>query len=439
MLERIKTVVLTILVLISIILTARLFFGVPPLETANPPEYEQLIFGELREPESQVLPSLSLESDAGIYQLEPWHPAFVAAWEEMKALIKRCRLTNTAEQLPDIPGDRLVRATFPVVTPAEIWGNNSLNDLTVEQIIWYENLPGVLWLGEGGDFWSVAALGSGTEDLFAALAAGFAEAPFMQRPAETALQEYGIAAGSGLVLPAEPILMAPRVVSAENLDREKLVRSIFVDLALVRTIEERDGALIYTDGQKGLRIFDYGEIEYSAPKSEPGLEAMEKVTALRRTAQFLQLLGGWPDHLYIKSLDQRKKPLPARRHWDLYEIVFMSAQHGYPLVFSRPPAELRFTDRGVVYFRRQILSLGVAADEERALMDPWAAIAEALQHVEQDNDTITLEAVYPVYFLRGSGRPPSFALPAWALQFEKETLYLHGFSGILLGRVPEGV
>lgn len=435
MLERVKSVVLAVLVLTSVILTARLFFGMPPLETANPPEFEQLSFGELREPEQQLLPSLRLESDEGIYQLEPWDPAFGPAWDGIKTLLKRCRLTGTDEELPELPGGRLLRAKFPVAAPAEIWGNNSLNDLLVEQVIWYESLPGVIWLGESSDHWSVATLGAISEDLFAARAAGFAEAPLLQRPQDTELEEYGLAAGKDLLLPVEPVFMAPRVVGAENLDIEKLLRSIFVDTALVRTIEERDGALIYTDGQKGVRVFDYGEIEYNAPKSEPGLEAMERISALRRTAQYLQLMGGWPDHLYIQDLKQEQRPLPARRHWDLYEIVFMSAQYGYPLVYGSPPAVLRFTDRGVVTFRRQVLNLGPAADEELALIDPWEAIEEAVRHLEGENTVVTLEAVYPAYYLRGSGRPPALAIPAWVLRFETETLFIHGFFGTFLGRM----
>ena len=53
----------------------------------------------------------------------------------------------------------------------------------------------------------------------------------------------------------------------ESISEERLASNFFTDFSVIRRIEERDGTIIYTDGQQGLRIYDNGAIEYNLPVS----------------------------------------------------------------------------------------------------------------------------------------------------------------------------
>jgi hypothetical protein len=220
------------------------------------------------------------------------------------------------------------------------------------------------------------------------------------------------------------------MLKREALDTEKLLRSIFVDIALVRRIEERDGAFIYTDGQRGLRLFDHGELEYTSPKSEPGSEAMERIPALRRTAQYLQLLGGWPEHIYLDKIIPTEKLSWNRRQWGTYHISFLSVQHGMPLIAARAPITLLFSDRGVVYYNRQIKILGEKTDAPTAMVDPRLTAPVIMDKLEREGLSASLVDVYAGYYLRDSIAMQTVCQPVWALVFDDgRTAIVHGFTG----------
>jgi hypothetical protein len=432
--ERIKSVILLLLITLSIILTLRLLFGLPPLETATPPSFEEVSFGELQPLEEQILPRLLLGANQEWQLLDPWHEGYSQTWDTIQRLFVFSDPPETTSAGPfenEIDG-LVVRVLFPMQVPAAVWGSGSISGLILTEVIWRLNDPEVIWLLEAEKGWTMATLTAMPDSVSEEIISGFIDATSVRHLNEDELPELGLSVSDELLIPVETIFMAPRSVIQETLDMEKLVRSIFIDTALVRTIEERDGALIYTDGQKGLRIFDYGEIEFSAPKSEPGMETMDKIPALRRTAQYLQLMGGWPQHLYLSALTREEGPSFLRRQWDIYEVSFLSAQHGVRLISSREPVLLRFTDRGVTYYRRQISILGSEIEEPRIMVDPLQALLVAKIVMEQDDKDAVLYNISAVYYLRGTGRPPATAQPVWALDFGDKTALVHGSSGSFL-------
>ncbi|MBS4030400.1 MAG: hypothetical protein KGZ63_03115 [Clostridiales bacterium] len=435
--ERVKTVILFLLVISSIILTGQLLFGLPALETAAPPAYEQLVFGELRPVTEYLRPALHFGVGGKWQVLQPWDEEYDNAWDVVSALFH----VNGTPEVSTSPEQEIVQSSeegegvqvrlfFPVLTPPSIWFSSfRLAELAVDTLFWYETEPGVVWLRDGGN-WLHSGLQPLPQEFAESLSAVFSEAPQYTVTEAREWEPLTVVPGRELLVPDVPLMLAPRMLKKENLDIDKLLRSIFVDIALVRRIEERDGAVIYTDGQRGLRLFDHGELEYTSPKSEPGVEAMERIPALRRTAQYLQLLGGWPEHIYLDSIIPAEKLGWNRRQWYTYQVSFLSVQHGMPLIGGRAPVTLLFSDRGVVYYNRQVKILGEKTDTPTVMVDPRLTVPVIMDKLEQEGFNASLVDVYAGYYLRDSIAMQTVSQPVWALVFDDgRTAIVHGLTG----------
>ncbi|MBT9172435.1 MAG: hypothetical protein DDT21_00816 [Syntrophomonadaceae bacterium] len=427
--ERMKTLLLLALVLSSIILTALLLFGVPPLETVAPPAYEKLAFGELRPPNRQVLPVLRF----GVQQVFPWMPEHDRIWETIRQLLAEAQGTSLERQEKPNPGeDGQLLVQFPLPVPPEVWAGAPQSEMpAIAAIAWLAIDPGAIWyLDERGD-WLRAVPANFRLDRETLRETFNGVASF--HPADR--QEWaalGLELEEEILLPASLPVLAPRFVLREELDFDKLLRSIFPHLTLVRRIEEREGAVIYTDGQKGLRLFDSGEVEFSAPKSEPGLERMTLLTALRRTAQYLQLMGGWPEHLFVSRFTPEGAFVPSARG-NKYAVTFFSAQHGKRLLQQAPPLRLRFSDRGIISYSRQIRLLGDKAGKAGILVSPLTAAASLAEALAGQERKPSIKEVFAAYYIREPVGPQSVAQPVWALVCsDGRTAVVHGYSGRLL-------
>jgi hypothetical protein len=429
--ERIKSVILLGLILSSIALTTRLLFGLPTIETAYPPFYEQLVFGELRPLSDTVQPELRMLREGEWRIIKPWEPEHDDAWKSAKILFLHSQTPVKAEP-PAETDESFLWVVFPVAVEPAIWGGaQRLIGLEIDELIWLASEPEAIWYHNKKDGWLKAQLHFLPAEWEAGMINTFITAPRYSRPGAEVWEDVGISAQDKVFLPVERPILAPRLLTQEDLDRDKLVRSIFVDTALVRLIEERDGAYIYTDGQKGLRLFDHGEAEYSAPASEPGLEPMNTIPALRRTAQYLQLMGGWPDHLYLSHLQREENPIPGRRLWDAYTISFFSVQHGIRLVSANPPVKLRFSDRGIIYYNRQVRVLGTETEERIRLIEPLDALKTVSGLLQAESNQPSLVEMFPAYYLRNA--PASISSPVWAMSFsDNRTALVHGLTGNFL-------
>lgn len=424
--EGLKTLLLLALVLCSVFLTARLLFGVPPLETVAPPAYEKLAFGELRPTDRQVLPVLRF----GLQQFYPWSPGYALAWESIRQLIGSAPGISPERQAKPDPGEGAqLLVTFPLPVTPEVWGAAPPDGLPpVTAIAWLAVDPGALWYqGARGDWLRATATNSRiTPETLENI---FRGAPAFRLADRQEWTNLGLELEDEVLLPVSLPALAPRSVMREDLDIDKLLRSVFPNQPLVRRIEEREGADIYTDGQKGLRLFDYGEVEFSSPKSEPGLEEMTLLTALRRTAQYLQLMGGWPEHLFVGRI----APEGPEDRGEIYAVAFFSVQHGIPLLQQVPPVRLRFSDRGVVSYNRQVLVLGAETGPAKKLLSPLAAAASLAEVMAGLENAPIIREVFPAYYVRQPAGPEAVSLPVWAFACsDGRTAVIHGHSGQFL-------
>lgn len=431
--ERIKTLVLMSLVAGSIFLTALLLFGQPALETAAPPAYERLVFGELRPIPEHIQPVLRLGKEGQWQILYPWESDYQGAWAAMQELLRHSSTPQIGEPPPDYM-EQAVLAKFPVSSSSAFWEPASRAAyLDIIAILWLELEPKTLWYLSSDHAWYSSSLSAQPADNWTAT---LREA-FSLSPVYTEIDAHQwplpIQADTTIIVPQTLPHLTAYSVRQENLDSEKLLRSIFVNTALVRRIEERDGAFIYTDGQRGLRLFQHGEVEYTSPKSEPGIEPMETAQALRRVAQYLQLMGGWPEHVYIEQLLAAEKAAWNRREWDTYLVSFYAAQKGYRVESAAPPIRLRFSDRGVIDYRRQVCILEAPIGKLEPLIEPQLAATTVADVLAAEDIGTYLLDVYPGYYLEHLGTGQAIAQPAWVFVFDQhKKAVVHGHTGRFL-------
>ncbi|NLN06809.1 MAG: hypothetical protein GX167_04230 [Firmicutes bacterium] len=430
--ERIKSVVLLALVLLSFYLTGTLLFGQPYLETATSPDYEQVeTFGMIRPEGEQVYPVLRLKTEENWLQLFPWTERYAPVWKALQFLLTPSQLPESGEK-PDFSGKR-VEIQFPVAVDAALWFQESLvSSLQIRKVCWFaEDAESIWYCDEGGKWWQAKGFNPPAE-WETRLAALFKQAPVYIEADMEILAPF--TAGDAIVLlPADLPVMSVFTAMAESLDTEKLLRSFFINPALVRRIEERNGAVIYTDGQRGLRIFAHGELEITVPENEPGTRALSRTEILQETAQYLHLLGGWPQELFLQSIRVNVQSITYPQRWYTQEVVFRCAARGYPLVGRKAPLSLLFSDRGIIYYNRQILSLAERLTEPMPLVAPEDALASVAVNMGIWAAGMQLASVDAIYFVDGATGSQPVAQPAWLIQFQnRQAAVVNGFTGELI-------
>ncbi|NLM46027.1 MAG: hypothetical protein GX200_04415 [Firmicutes bacterium] len=432
MCERIKSVVLLALVLLSFYLTGALLFGQPYLETASSPDYEQVeTFGRIRPQAEQVYPVLRLKTEENWLQLFPWTERYLPVWKTLQFLLDPSQLPESGEK-PEF-SSKQVEIQFPVAVEAKLWFHDSLAaDLQIRKVCWFaEDAESIWYCDEGGKWWRAKGFTAPVE-WETRLAALFKKAPAYTEAGTELLAPF--TAGDAVVLlPAELPAMSMYAVAAESLDTDKLLRSFFINPALVRRIEERNGAVIYTDGQRGLRIFAHGELEITVPENEPGTRNLSRAEILQETAQYLHLLGGWPEELFLQSIRANVRSITYLQQLYTQEVVFRCAARGYPLVGRKAPLSLLFSDRGIIYYNRQILSLAEPLTEPMPLVAPETALATVAVNLGIRAAGMQLLSVEAIYFVDSTAGSPPVAQPAWLIQFQnRQVAVVNGFTGELI-------
>ncbi len=148
-------------------------------------------------------------------------------------------------------------------------------------------------------------------------------------------------------IPKEPFFINHLTLKPEKLDKEALLKTFFVDYNMARVIEERDGSVIYTDGEKGLRLTDVG-LEYSNPRHEEGQATISYHDALLYISNLISNHGGWPDGLQLKNLE-----LSRRAGYSFYQAEWVMYHEGYPL-YADHKTRISFNDLGLFDYTRSL-------------------------------------------------------------------------------------
>ena len=419
-----KSFLLVALVFSSLMLTYQLWFGSEPFEKITDDAYDPIFFEEPRPLSRAVAPHQVIFQIGGMfYRFGHGNQNYHKLWEWTSELLQRVpyaqyRLTEETprEGLP------LVTFSFQPILPA---GNGSpwlKEDMERE-------IEEVIIIEQGDQYWlELQASGGAVLLLDLSLEMGFSLRELVASlnldgavkyrelnavDLSDALEMEMVLSGP-LYVPAEPVQMDELLLAEEELDQEMLVKMFFVDRSLVRMISERDGSLIYTDGEKGLRF--NGGFVFTHPQLEQAQATHSFIASLHAASRLLSYYGGWPDQLRLASIERE-----GNRYRNGSLVAYWHSYYNGLPIYGDTGVAMMFNDSGLVEYKRRLYSSVHPAGAPFMVGDFKEAVISALAIIEDKGllpaagTPYLLEEIELVY-VAVQTTSPSRIVPAWVIR-----------------------
>lgn len=437
--ERVKDLVLTALVITSVLLTGRLWFDPSRAyweAEAGIEVYSHPATGREGRP---LTDPVRLVVHFGRDRHSVFYPnsaQYQQLWRGVREAVAGADWTAAAGQTRvsreeldrarrEYPGVELLLADLlPLDTWLELWGRKPSPGTspgpalpTNRLFLALGNAPVIYLSVDRGDYYLRIASPGGAElaEMIGRIWSNHPE-PYV----ELLPRGRAVALDQGIYVPARPPSLPSLVPTGQSGIREELVGSFFVDTSIVRRIREHDGAMIYTDGQRGLRMTLTGGIEYTAPLP-PGGEGPSVVAAMEEAAEFVARRGGWPADLALAKargpargedgVDGEKQ----RGERERVELSYARLWDGIAILGPHPALEMTVTGKGISRFSYW----GV----ERLLpvsprpLPPVERILDVLAQETGGREAMrVISDVYPAFYTRGPG-DGYLARPAWIVEY----------------------
>lgn len=375
--------------LLSLFLTYQLWFVQRPLEVLTGDSYEPIYFEEARPLAGVVAPSRAvLRWEGTIFQFKFGQRAYATLWDAVSDLLQRYSAADLSRmEDASLAAPPVLALTFQPPLPAgqgSVWLKDDVQRELKE-----------VMLINNGESWRLE-LHTAAGEAFAGTISDI-EALRMQKALESLdlsdaipqreLNSEELSAALGLnievaapiYVPDRPVQLEELVFKEEELDRELLVRTFFVDRSLVRVVTERDGSLIYTDGEKGLRLGS--GLTYSHPQLEQSPATYTYLAALNSASRLLCYYGGWAENLRLESLLLQRKTGRRSEH---YLACWQSYYQGKPIV-GDTGARITFNDSGMVEYQRRLYEVAYSTSNTYAVQGYLEALRAALEQLMKNN------------------------------------------------------
>jgi len=423
--EKIKTIILVFLVGLSVVLTGILWFGVRPLPAVNlSPAEDPIQLGLTKETIDLLIPVRALVAleDGSLALLEPGSPLFQEGWAEVVGKMEQKELWLQPPSWEPAPGPPdLVPGTwqwdFPLALSLDCW-----RDLLHHEAGNGGTAPAMarLILTPGGEAYICDEEGAYYPwdlDLRLPLpdAAGL---PLYRQP-----EVEGFTFAPGVYVPAEELFLPVLGATVETLPAESVASTFFVDMSLVRRIKERDEAVIYTDGQRALRLYPSGVLEYNFPGLQEKTATLSFLTAWERSRLFVEQHGGWPPE--IRAGEITGEVHDGAQH---FRLNYYQYQKGIPLRLPRPALSLSVNSGGVVTYERLVVT-PYQIDYPRSLVNPLDLLAAAARGQEEKETEVHVTGISLAYFGRPAGGREYLLEPVWIIEMDGEQFFYAAQSG----------
>lgn len=224
--------------------------------------------------------------------------------------------------------------------------------------------------------------------------------------------------GNGLFVPT--LTELPRLASGFEPPpgyAQDMVRLFFPDPTLVRRIEERDGATIFTDGRLGLRLYPRGALEFTTPRAWESRGELDAEAALSAALAFLASHGGYPEEAVLWGC----WPLRQEQRW----LVLLALEAGgWPALAPEGVWSLVVGEQGVCEFRREAWVPWAPGKGSRRLF-PLSEALLRLAAAEKGENPQVMD-IYLAYL----GFPGAGELhPAWVVRTERGTRTVDAITG----------
>ncbi|MGB9867330.1 MAG: hypothetical protein ACPLPR_05410 [Bacillota bacterium] len=183
-----------------------------------------------------------------------------------------------------------------------------------------------------------------------------------------------------------------------DLQGNEALAAFFMDSAMLRRVMERDGALIFTDGQRGLRIYPSGEIEFTWPEAAEAQPGQDLRRTMEEAVNFVEAHGGLPAQARFKRVDLS--------HTEICYFV-----GGYPVLRPGASLTLDLSKYGVRRYFRAVRKASRVLNQRQFEVSAREAVSAGVGAVGKQ---VTVKYVYPCYLDTGTS-----LRPCWAVEFRE--------------------
>lgn len=228
-------------------------------------------------------------------------------------------------------------------------------------------------------------------------------------------------------VPVDPYEMVNVTLEYTLYTPEQMQSSLFFDPTLTKIIQETDGSRIYTDGKRGLQIHsDQHWVTYS-DATAPGEGRSDPTSDVSTAVSFMNQRGGWNgSYRLAKIVDNTRTPsdvnsilnkqntLIFQQYWGSYPIVSTSSfQFGYLQVMLQQGMVTNF-ERSLV----QLSSHGI--DKELRSLAGGKTLIDALKGMNRVADIVELNPAYEPVLKKDKIE----LVPVWQITYRDDTTEL---------------
>ncbi|MDN9009410.1 YycH family regulatory protein [Brevibacillus laterosporus] len=213
-------------------------------------------------------------------------------------------------------------------------------------------------------------------------------------------------------LPKKPSVMSMYNYNYLPISRKQLLESYFLDPGLVRQIVERDGTNIYTDGTRSVQVRNGQHLmTLTTPVWQAGDTQMTAYEQLQESVSFINQHMGWIDEFRLRSMEQRTEGSA--------QIVFRQYLGAFPIISQDSKLidniQLNMDKGQVQSMRRSLIDLDTFFGYKEVNVASGADLITYLQ--ENKIDTEKISNIYLAYQLIEQKGYMQLT-PAWVVQLE---------------------
>lgn len=421
MMEKIKSVILALLVLLSLFQSFLLTYNSPKFEPINQSDYVQAeLSGTQIELDKLIFPDqIVLHSgQPGHTVLYPNTTDYSFILENIKQTtfdgFRRLNLQLAGINWEDVrnkqPGLEIrFKEALPfsvLQTLLQVKGDTSLDNEMISRI-WislkdnHEEVKTYFMTSSSGEVYEALKTNISVKDVEKLVQRG-----------ESAPSYHTV--NGDYYIPDQPLEVSSFRFPYTQYSAEELKKSLFVDPAITRNLTERDGSEIYTDGKRGLQIkTEQHWMSYSDPVAPADSSRSDLKENLLSAVQFINQHGGWNGTYAIDQLPQKTGASEGDQ-----TFIFRQYYGSYPIM--DPP----YTYYG---YMKVLLQRGIVSNYERSIIVPdtknvfeqkgtlpGGKELESLLEAAAKKGTIV--SVYPAYRAEITEQYVNLT-PAWAVEY----------------------
>ncbi|WP_054958331.1 YycH family regulatory protein [Paenibacillus dakarensis] len=225
---------------------------------------------------------------------------------------------------------------------------------------------------------------------------------------------YTMLEGTSLYIPEQPLNMVNVELAIDMYTVEQMQRSLFFDPSITRNIQERDGSEIYTDSKRSLQVDERQNwMSYTDPAAPPSGESSPGKDVLS-AVDFVNQHGGWNGSYRVNQSEDNE---------GLTLVEFQQYHRGYPILntadFHFGTMKVELQNGTVTSYERSLLY--VKSEELKKKLVKLPAGEELQEKLGILAGNMRVVDVEPVYLpiLKETGL---WLKPAWGVQLSNGSM-----------------